>query len=207
MDAPSSARGSGEGIGRIRATSVVARGRAVRRPLEKQGEIPRHGATMTSREGSSRARARARSTSGAPPTACSRGMASPASRRPCLRARRAAGGRVALRRALRRARCQHVASRRPYHQPFTSDGPRLKAETGGEGSDSYPSGQLGQQGSYGLLSGPIRSRYNASKIRWYRSRDLSDGQWRCRPTARWAHRLARRPRSVDLLLTTTRWPS
>jgi hypothetical protein len=103
--------GSGEGIGRVRATWVVARGRAVRRPLEERGEIPRHGAAMTSREGSSRARARARSTSGAPPTACSRGMASPASRRPCLRARRAARGRAAL----RRARSQHVASRRPYH--------------------------------------------------------------------------------------------
>jgi hypothetical protein len=42
--------------------------------------------------------------------------------------------------------------------PFTSNGPGLKAETGGEGSDFYPSGQLGQQGSYGLLSGAMTLR-------------------------------------------------
>jgi hypothetical protein len=159
MDAPSSARGSGEGIGRVRATSAVARGRAVRRRMEEQGEIPRHGATMTSREGSSRARARARSTSGAPPTACSRGMASPASRRPCLRARRAAGGRAAL----RRARSQHVASRRPYHQPLHIERPPPQGREGWRRVRFLPERAVG---TAGLVRASLR-RHTFTLQRFY----------------------------------------
>jgi hypothetical protein len=51
----------------------------------------------------------------------------------------------------------------PSHRTAHASRPRRVAK----GQIPYPSGQLGQQGSYGLLSGAIRSRYNAStSTRW-----------------------------------------